>query len=177
VGRSELNPFEQKDGMKVEKGLFIGELSGQVGVSTQTIRCYERLGLLKHPQRTESQYRVYSEEDESRLRFVQKAKRFGLSLDEIKKLIDIRAEGVLPCADLAIMVKQHLDELDRRIDEMFTFRQELNSRYEQIKALLSDPSPPPGEAICNGEICGLIECDRDVSQRENLGLNQDKSSP
>lgn len=82
--------------MKVKKSLFIGELSRQVGISTGTIRYYERLGLLKPPQRTESQYRVYSQEDSERLRFIQKAKRFGLSLDEIKKLIDISASGVPP---------------------------------------------------------------------------------
>lgn len=67
--------------------------------------------------------------------------------------------GVPPCADLKVMVKQHLDELDRRIQEMLAFRQELNSRYEQIEALLPDASTPLTEAICKGKICGLIERD------------------
>ena len=138
---------------------MIGELSRQVDIPTQTIRYYERLGLLDPPKRTASQYRVYSEKDEARLRFIQKAKLFGLSLNEIKKLIDLRIRGVPPCADLKVMVKQNLDKLDRRIQVLLAFRQELNSRYEQIEALLPDASTPPTEAICNGKICGLIEQD------------------
>jgi len=144
--------------MKVKKSLFIGELSRQAGIPTQTIRYYERLGLLNPPQRTESQYRIYSLEDQERLRFIQKAKRFGLSLDEIKKLLDIRAEGVPPCASLKAMVKQHLDELDYRIQELMAFRQALVRRYEQIEALLASATVT-NEAPFNGRICELIECE------------------
>ncbi len=143
--------------MKVKKSLLIGELSRQVGIPTGTIRYYERLGLLNPPQRTESQYRVYSVEDKERLRFIQKAKRFGLSLDEIKKLLDIRAKGVLPCASLKTMVKQHLDELDQRIQEMVAFRQALANRFERIEALLPNSTVLPDKAAFNGRICGLIE--------------------
>lgn len=142
--------------MKVKKILFIGELSRQVGIPIQTIHYYERLGLLNPPQRTESQYRIYAVEDQDRLRFIQKAKRFGLSLDEIKKLLDIRAEGVPPCASLKAMVKQHLDELDYRIQELMAFRQALVRRYEQIEALLASATVTD-EAPFNGRICGLIE--------------------
>ncbi|WP_373545256.1 MerR family transcriptional regulator [Chamaesiphon sp.] len=143
--------------MNVKQGLFIGELSQRVGIPAQTIRYYERLGLVKPAQRTLSQYRVYTEEDELRLNFIQKAKQFGLSLDEIKKLIDIRAKNILPCNVLKGMVKQHLDELDQRIDQMLAFRQELNNRYEQIQALLPDTSTLPTQASSNSQICGLIE--------------------
>jgi len=143
--------------MKVKKGLFIGELSRQVGISTGTIRYYERLGLLNPPQRTESQYRVYSQEDSERLRFIQKAKRFGLSLDEIKKLIDISASGIPPCASLKVMVKQHLDELDHRIQEMMAFRQALVTQYDQIEAFVPDSVALPKHTLFNGRICGLIE--------------------
>ena len=143
--------------MKVKEGLFIGELSRQVGIPVQTIRYYERLGLLEPPERTESQYRIYSEEAFERLRFIQKAKQFGLSLDEIKQLIEIKAGGMPPCINLKAMVKKHLDELDCHIQEMLAFRQELGSRYEQIDALLSDSSAALTEASFNGRICGLIE--------------------
>jgi len=91
-----------------KEGWLIGELSDRVGVSAHTIRYYERMGLLEPPRRTESQYRIYGKENEERLRFIQKAKRFGLSLDEIKQLITIRTEGTPPCASLKTMVKQHL---------------------------------------------------------------------
>lgn len=145
----------------MKQGLFIGELSHRVDVPTQTIRYYERLGLLDAPERTESQYRIYSEEAVERLQFIQKAKLYGLSLDEIKQLIKIRVEGVPPCASLKAMVKKHLDELDYHIQEMLAFRQELANRYEQIDTLLSDSSAAHTEVNFNGRICGLIEREND----------------
>lgn len=102
----------------MKRGWLIGELGHRVGVPPQTIRYYERLGLLEPPERTESDYRIYSETSEERLRFIQKAKRFGLSLDEIKQLIDIRASGIIPCAELKVMVKQHLHDLACRIPRL-----------------------------------------------------------
>lgn len=145
--------------MSNKVGLFIGELSHRTGISTQTIRYYERLGLLNPPQRNASQYRLYSEEAEERLRFIQKAKQFGLSLEEIVTLIKIRAEGVSPCANLKAMVKKHLDDLEQRIQEMLAFHQELSHRYEQIKTALSDSSAVATEKLCQDKICGLIERD------------------
>ena len=145
----------------VGNGFLIGELSRLVGVSTQTIRYYERLGLLDPPQRTASRYRLYSEIDQERLQFIQKAKRFGLSLNEIGQLIAIRAEGVPPCADLKKMVEQHLDELDQHIQEMVNLRQQLVNRYQRITAVLPYDSDEFPDELCNGSICGFIEHDGD----------------
>ena len=149
--------------MTVKSGLFIGELSRQMGIPTQTIRYYERLGLLNPPQRTESQYRVYSEEDVERLQFILKAKRFKLSLDEIKKLTDIRISGILPCADLKVMVKKHLDELDYQIQEMAALRESLAHRYQEIDTLLADPSNIPSNEIDHSAICWLVERENDIA--------------
>ncbi|HEY9853848.1 MAG TPA: MerR family transcriptional regulator [Leptolyngbyaceae cyanobacterium] len=154
----------------MKQGLFISELSRQLGVPVPTIRYYERLGLLNPPLRTQSQYRVYSEEAKERLRFIQKAKHFGLSLDEIKKLIDISVQGVPPCASLKTMVKQHLDELDYRIQEMIEFREELANRYSKIEALLEDSSTIPNNGICGSTICRLIE------QENNTDRNMTSST-
>ncbi|PSB06862.1 heavy metal-responsive transcriptional regulator [Pleurocapsa sp. CCALA 161] len=143
--------------MTSQDGWLIGKLSDRVGVSAHTIRYYERLELLKPPKRTESQYRIYGKQDEERLRFIHKAKKFGLSLDEIKQLIAISTKGMPPCASLKTMVKQHLDDLDRQIAEMISLRQELASRYKKIDKSLPDASTPATEEICQGKICGLIE--------------------
>lgn len=140
----------------MKQRLLIGELSQQVNLPTQTIRYYERLGLLDPPERSQSQYRVYSEDAIARLRFIQKAKLFGLSLDEIKQLIATRADGQLPCSSLKTMVKQHLNQLDNHIQEMLAFRHELASRYEQIEAVLSDPTSL-SETNLRGKVCSLIE--------------------
>ena len=143
--------------MTAKEGWLIGELSDRVGISAHTIRYYERLGLLEPSKRTESGYRIYDREDEERLRFIQKAKKFGLSLDEIKQLITIRTKGTPPCASLKTMVKQHLDDLDRQIAEAISLRQELASKYEEIDRSLPDESNSAMEEIYQGKICGLIE--------------------
>ena len=143
--------------MTDREGWLIGELSDRVGVSTHTIRYYERLGLLEPSRRTEAGYRIYGEENEERLRFIQKAKRFGLSLDEIKQLITIRNQGTPPCASLKTMVEQHLDDLNRQITEMISLRRELADRYEEIEPSLSDASTSATKEICRGKICELIE--------------------
>jgi len=132
----------------LKEGFFIGELSRKVGVPQHTIRYYERLKLINPPDRSETQYRLYTEDDELRLKFIKQAKLFGLTLDEIKKIINLKAEGVAPCECLKDMIKRHLDDLDSRIQEMIAFRNELTHRYERIKSTKDTP---------NGAICGFIE--------------------
>ncbi|MBE9171527.1 MerR family DNA-binding protein [Pleurocapsales cyanobacterium LEGE 06147] len=93
-------------------------------------------------------------------------KHFGLSLEEIATLIEIRSEGIPPCANLKAMVKKHLDNLEQRIKEMLTFHQELSHRYEKIETALSDSSNIAIEELCQDKICGLIERD-DKNETEN----------
>lgn len=137
-------------------GFFISELSRKTGIPAQTIRYYEQLGLLHPTKRTETGYRLYSDEDSERLRFIQQAKLFGLTLEEIKQLVDLSAGGLTPCGYLRCMVKGHLDDLDRRIEELVAFRDELMRRYEQMET--ASPS---------GKICGIIESQDLVSDPPN----------
>lgn len=127
--------------------LLIGKLSQQLGIPPHTIRYYERLGLIPAPSRADNSYRVYSNEHEERLLFIQKAKRFGLSLEEIKTLIDIRGEGISPCEDVKKLVRMHLQELDDRIQGMIAFREELAERYRKLER----------DGAVSGAVCGLIE--------------------
>ncbi len=68
-------------------GLRIGELAERAGTSTDTIRYYERMGLLQSPERTASGYRLYTDADLGRLLFIRRAKRLGFSLGDIKGLV------------------------------------------------------------------------------------------
>jgi len=70
--------------------LTIGKLAKQVGVGIETIRFYERLGIIAAPLRTESNYRIYQNEDITRLRFIKRAKELGFTLKEIKELLLLR---------------------------------------------------------------------------------------
>jgi DNA-binding transcriptional MerR regulator len=70
-------------------GLWISELAGRVGVSSSTVRYYERIGLVGAPGRSASGYRLYGVDDEARLLFIVRGKRLGLSLEEIADLLAI----------------------------------------------------------------------------------------
>lgn len=131
----------------MKDSLSIGKLSQEADIPTHTIRYYERLGLIPAPFRADNNYRVYSEEHKKRLGFIQKAKRFGLSLEEIKTLVDIRGDRGMPCEEVRKLVKMHLQELDDRIQNMIAFRDELANRYHRLESVGTAP----------GVICGLIE--------------------
>ena len=68
-------------------GLTIGRLAKQAGLGIETIRFYERQGLIQPPPRTDSNYRIYPEEEVARLKFIKRAKDLGFTLKEIKELL------------------------------------------------------------------------------------------
>jgi len=142
----------------MKEGLSIGKLSDRVGFSNPTIRYYEKLGLLDTPQRSSSGYRLYSEADEERLKFIQKAKKIGLSLEEIKQLITVRQNGTPPCNELKQMVQKHITQLDQQLQELWEFREELKKKYQQMESAIAEDIEI-SEEICQGTICGLIEND------------------
>lgn len=129
------------------KGLYIGELARMTGLNTNTIRYYESQGLLLHAERSGSGYRLYSDEDADRLRFIQKAKALGLSLTEIKSILEYRAKGVLPCSLVAASLDQKIVEVEQRIKDLTTFKEELMTLRQQMQ---------PGEEA-SGTFCGFIE--------------------
>ncbi len=128
--------------------MFISQLSERVELPAHTIRYYEKIGLISPPKRSETQYRLYCDEDEARLKFIKQAKLFGFSLDEIKEIITLRAEGIAPCDHVKELIRKHIDDLELRISELVTFRDELAGRYKKICDL---------EEIPDARICGLIE--------------------
>lgn len=117
---------------------FIGDVARRVGLNAKTIRYYEDLGLLSEPERTETGYRVYSEQDEERLRFIKGAKALGLSLGEIKEIVALWGEGVTPCGHVEQLLKEKLAELDRRIAELVSFRGALAAYMAQLESADAD---------------------------------------
>jgi DNA-binding transcriptional MerR regulator len=103
----------------------IGELADRVSVTTKAVRFYEAIGLVPEPARTASGYRDYDEADVERLTFVKTAQRLGLSLDEIREIIAFRDRGQQPCGYVAQVLDRQVLDLDRRIEEMRTLRDEL----------------------------------------------------
>ena len=131
-------------------GMKIGQLAKVVGVTTKTIRYYELFGLLDEPKRTESGYRLYGREDADRLEFIKKAKRLGLSLDEIKDILLLHRGEQVPCVHVLALLDRKLEEVDAVMVELEKFRRELsNLRLESQERLEQLPE--------EARICGIIE--------------------
>jgi DNA-binding transcriptional MerR regulator len=107
--------------------LRIGELASAANITTDAVRYYERLKILPRPGRTRAGYRLYSEEDVERLRFIKQAQSLGLSLDEVKELLPGRGAGLAECQRVRDLLASKLAELDTKISEMRGFRKTLST--------------------------------------------------
>ncbi|OLQ77603.1 zinc-responsive transcriptional regulator [Photobacterium proteolyticum] len=102
---------------------LIGQLAKLCDVSSDTLRFYEKNGLLKPAGRSDSGYRLYSEADLSRVKFIMRSKAVGLSLDEIRELLDIRLEACQhSCAEVKAITQAKLDEVDKKMAELKRIR-------------------------------------------------------
>ena len=117
--------------------LRIGELASAAGVSTDAVRYYERLKILPRPSRTRAGYRLYSEEDVDRLRFIKQAQSLGLSLDEVKELLPGRGAGLSECRRVRDLLSAKLAELDAKIGQMRGFRKTLASYLDECEEALA----------------------------------------
>ncbi len=124
----------------------IGELAKRSAVTVQTVRFYERLRLLPEPQRKDSGYRVYSESDLKRLRFVRQAKSLGFSLDEIREILRMRERGHCPCGDVVSIAQRHLRTVEEQITQLSKFRDGLSQAVKQWKR--SGKQTISADAIC-----------------------------
>lgn len=103
----------------------IGEAAGASGCHIETIRYYERVGLLPAPARTDSGYRHYTEGQVQRLRFITRGRELGFSLDEIRSLLALSDDDSLSCGDVDRLARQHLDEIRARVRELNRMVREL----------------------------------------------------
>jgi DNA-binding transcriptional MerR regulator len=127
--------------------LKIGEVSKQSGVGIETLRFYEKLGLLGRPARTASGYRLYDKETLERLDFIKRAQVLGFTLAEIARIIAEKQAGQSPCAEVREIVRARLKELDERMREMQRYRKELAAALNEWETA--------GDR--KGHVCGLIE--------------------
>jgi MerR family transcriptional regulator, mercuric resistance operon regulatory protein len=95
----------------------IGEISRRTGCNIETIRYYERIGLLPRPPRRGS-YRAYDQDDVGRIGFIRRARELGFTLEEIRTLIDLASGGPETCAQAQTIASGHLAEVRRRIADL-----------------------------------------------------------
>jgi DNA-binding transcriptional MerR regulator len=124
----------------------IGEVAEATGVSTKALRFYESEGLVAEPDRTESGYRDYQPDAIQRVGFIKRAQAAGLTLREIGEIIAVREDGRAPCAHVAELVDERLDEVDRRLEELRDVRAQLVKLRERVDRL--DPRDCPPDEIC-----------------------------
>ena len=121
-------------------GLRVAELAAAASVSADTIRYYERAGLLPAPPRSPSGYRAYGPEAVDRLKFIQGAQRLGLRLRDIADLLAVRDTGVCPCEPAEELLRRRLTELDAEMARLAALRAEMAAMAD---ALPSADCPPP----------------------------------
>ena len=97
------------------KPLTIGQLAGRAEIGVETVRFYERKGLLAEPARKPSGYRQYDEGVVDRLRFIKRAKELGFTLNEIKELLSLRLDPTTTCADVKSRAEEKIDDIHERI--------------------------------------------------------------
>lgn len=102
-------------------GLTVSKLAAEARVASDTIRFYEKEGLIDEPRRSASGYRLYEPVVAERVRFIKSGQAMGLKLSAIKDLLEIKDQGCCPCGHTSRVIETRLDELDdeiARLDEM-----------------------------------------------------------
>lgn len=111
------------DGMK--DPMKIGDLAKQMACAVETIRYYEREGLLPTPIRSQSNYRLYGEHHLERMRFIRRCRALDMTLDEIRALLGLRDTSTDQCRQVSELIHEHLKHVENRISELQALRNQL----------------------------------------------------
>lgn len=134
------------------QGLTISQLARLGGVNLETVRYYERRGLLPKPPRTEAGYRQFSREAAQRLRFIKRAQELGFSLDEVRELLTLRLKPRTNRAEVRHRAETKIAEIDRKI-----------AALTAIKAALQDLSQSCEHCASSSECPILASLDQESS--------------
>jgi len=127
--------------------MLIGELADAAGLPTQTIRFYEREGLLATPRRGANGYRVYDDTTLNRLNFIRTAQAAALTLGEIRSIVDLRDDGDVPCTHVTTLLSAKLDQVRARRRELDAIASELENLLARSQRL--DPGDCTDADICH----------------------------
>jgi DNA-binding transcriptional MerR regulator len=118
--------------------LTVSALADQVGLSADTVRYYERVGLLPEPARSAAGYRLYDHDVIGRLRLIKGAQRAGLRLREIGELLQVADRGQCPCGHTETLLRERLAEVRAELDRLRALEAELTRLLEHYP----DPTCP-----------------------------------
>ncbi len=156
--------------MQNSKPLLIGQLAARAGVKSDSVRFYERSGLLPKPSRSSSGYRTYDEAAVQRLRFIKKAQALGFSLDEVRRILSLRGRGAETCRCVTAMAEATLSEMDVKLRELQEFRDALEKTLRAWRR--RSPKPRPMGA----EFCALIESAAIQTEKQSRSKTRSRSS-
>ena len=145
----------------------IGELAEAAGTTAKNVRYYESEGLLRPPPRTGSGYRSYSAVDVERLGFIKKAKRLGLSLKEIRGILQLHDRREPTCVHVRSLLDTKLAQIDRLLGDLEQFRAELVGLRDRTGS--EEDCGPSG-----GRICSIVEQSGLGVQKETLAWVDDR---
>ena len=123
----------------------IGEVAGRAGVTPDTIRYYERIGLLEPPTRLQSGYRNYQPEVADDIRFIKKAQMVGLRLEDVREVLEISLGGRAPCEHVRGIVIERLADVEGRLRQLRALRKTLKA----VLTRLDDRPPQTGSCRCS----------------------------
>ena len=129
----------------------IGGLSQRTGVNIETIRYYEKTGLLPPPARSQGGFRQYDDRHVRGLRFIRRGRDLGFSIESIRTLLALAARPDLPCADADQMVAMQLGEVERKIADLVLLREELRKMTNCC-----------GEVVAECQIIGSLAAPQDA---------------
>lgn len=129
--------------------MTVGAAAKAAGVSAKAVRLWESKGLLPPAERTEAGYRIFTDDDLDVLRFIRRAKALGLTLPEIKDIIDLQRDGATPCGRVTEMLNAHIADIDRALSDLRELRRSLVSARQAAR-----DSQRRGE---HAVVCRIIE--------------------
>src|SRR5690348_11161439 len=128
------------------KPMTIGQVAKLAGVGVETIRFYEREGLLNKPKRKLSGYRMFGPDVVNRIRFIKNVKELGFSLKEIRELLFLRVDSRGTAAEVKRRVDSKIDQIDRRISDL-----------KKVRSALAQVSRTAGKGSSSQGECPLLE--------------------
>lgn len=105
--------------------LTVGQLAKACEVRVDTVRYYERIGMIGEADRTDAGYRKFNEEAAERIHFIKSAQGMGFTLDEIKELLNLAEDDGANCSDICKFAREKIGDLEKQIRQMRAFKREL----------------------------------------------------
>ncbi len=118
-----------------------GQLAALAGISSDSLRHYERKGVLPLPERTDSGYRQYPPESLTRVRLIRRALSLGFTLDELARIFRARQRGEPPCTEVRALAVKKLQQLEDKLRQLESLRTELRDMIADWDARLSRTKP------------------------------------